>query len=431
MKRTLVFAFFIISAIFSDVCSAERVLVQFRPVPVLFTGFTGFNGHEKTLRYLQTRNKSISDRIRRELFAGLQGEDLWIVQGMSTDLDAKAIQVLSRHPLVYQIVPLTAGARIIPGVPSLRETKKSSFTYGLEKIRLPEVIAKDASRDGRGIRVGILDTGIDANHPALQGKVLAFRDFIGRGTSPYDDHGHGTHVAGTIAGSPVNGETIGVAPGASLIVGKVFSEYGGSDSKQLLSSMQWIADPDGNPATNDGAQVVSNSWTADDEFKNGDPADQPFCQAVDNWVRLGIVPIFAAGNDGPNRGSVGMPGACPNAIAVGATDSADSIASFSSRGPGIWKTQMTNKPDIVAPGVDVESAQPGGGLVSKSGTSMAAPHVAGAVALLLQHLNGNPVQRVGFALNQGAIDLGAPGFDLTYGFGRMDLVRSIELIDKP
>jgi subtilisin family serine protease len=354
--------------------------------------------------------------------------------------------------LVQSISSLDRAARLIPDAPSahaaLDGPDAPDYTYGLSKIRVPELRAKDPARDGRGIRVGIIDTGIDPNHPALVGKAILFKNFVGgQGPAPtsrqdspqdsspsaaasaaFDDQGHGTHVAGTIAGSNSPDQAFGVAPGAQLIIGKAFGASGEFSVKGLLASMQWMADPDGDPATDDAPHLVSNSWTADIDPKNESPSDDPLCAAVDTWVKLGIIPVFAIGNDGPKGESIGIPAACPGTVAVGASDDRDEVPQFSSRGPARWKSSVAQKPDIVAPGQDIVSAAAGGGTTAKSGTSMAAPHVAGALALLLQGLARQDDARVEQALIQGADKLGQPAWNADSGNGRIDLVRSLELL---
>ena len=113
--------------------------------------------------------------------------------------------------------------------------------------------------------------------------------------------------------------------------------------------MQWIADPDQNPNTDDSADILSCSWTIDAILKNEDPTEEPFCLAVDQLQKLGIYAVFAAGNDGPAASTILAPSACTNAITVAATDNQDKIADFSSKGPIKWKTITTRKPDIAAP----------------------------------------------------------------------------------
>lgn len=298
-----------------------------------------------------------------------------------------------------------------------------AFTYGLEKMRLPELRKKRPAADGRGVRVGILDTGIDESHPDLHGKVIAFADFSERDErAPYDDHGHGTHVAGTIAGGFASGTLIGVAPAARLVVGKIFDEEGSADEDQILDGMQWIADPDGNPATDDAPHVVSNSWG--NHVPGGDPQNRAGCRAVSAWLKLSILPVFAAGNHGPRAQSVSVPAACPGSLGIGATDENDEIARFSSRGPVVWSTGTWIQPVLSAPGVKTLSTGLNGRYVTMSGTSMATPHVAGAAALVIQAFPQAGTEEVGRLLIRGAIDLGPVGQDPTYGYGRLDLMKA-------
>lgn len=271
-----------------------------------------------------------------------------------------------------------------------------------------------------------IDTGIDANHPELKGKVVLWKDVISNKTAPYDDNGHGTHVAGTIAGNT----GIGAAPGAKLIIGKVFSSGGSATTDGILKAMQWIADPDGKPDTKDFPVLVSNSWGGGSPSKTKDPTDEVFCQAVDSWLKLGIAPIFANGNSGPRAPSVGLPAGCPGTIAVGATDSNDNIASFSSRGNADWKSGSILKPLVSAPGVNVNSAKAGGGYVEHSGTSMATPHVSGAATLLFQAKPNMTVKELAAMLVKGSKDLGKQGPDPDFGEGRINAMDSVEFMKK-
>jgi subtilisin family serine protease len=361
-------------------------------------------------------------------------QSLWIAHGTLAQLTAQEIQKITLNPLVASVQMLGRTVRLIDDQPGEFRAPAGNFAYGLEKIRIPELRAQDPARDGHGVRVGILDTGIDPSHPALAGRVALFKDFIANQMTPYDDHGHGTHVAGTIAGSIAQGlfssEFIGVAPGAQLVIGKVFSQSGSFDDKTLLLGMQWMANPDGNFA--DAPQVVSNSWVVEADPQDENPGDDPFCAAVESWVQLGIIPVFAAGNAGPNRHTVGIPAACPAALAVAATDEQDHIFDLSSRGPAQWKTVSVDKPNVSAPGVDIDSAGLNGGIAVKSGTSMAAPHVAGALALLLQGRSRLDSAKAIQALLEGAAPLSSGAMNSTvdpaFGVGRIDVVHSVELM---
>ncbi|MFQ5856872.1 MAG: S8 family serine peptidase [Anaerolineae bacterium] len=239
---------------------------------------------------------------------------------------------------------------------------------------------------GTGIRVAIVDTGIDYTHPDLGGcigpgcKVIDGYDFINDDADPFDDNGHGTHVAGTVA---ANGTLKGVAPDAQLLGVKVLSAQGAGLASGIVAGIEWATDPDGDPATDDGAHVINMSLGG-----AGDPGD-PSSQAVDAASALGIVVAVAAGNAGPGHHTLGSPGVAHSAVTVCATDKSDAIARFSSRGPVM--NSFALKPDLCAPGVEITSTVPLTGPTSDpsrykaiGGTSMASPHVAGVAALLRQ-----------------------------------------------
>lgn len=253
---------------------------------------------------------------------------------------------------------------------------KASLKESVPLIGAPEAWA--AGYDGKGVKVAVLDTGIDADHPDFAGLVDGTASFV-PGETVADVNGHGTHVAGTIVGSGAasSGDHKGVAPGADLIVGKVLggAEGSGQDS-WVMAGMQWAAES--------GADVVNMS------LGDSYPTDgsDPMSQTVDALsAQYGTLFVIAAGNAGPE--SISAPGAAASALTVAATDKEDRLASFSSTGPLAYSGAM--KPDIAAPGVDITAARSqqmtdgGDGLYRTiSGTSMATPHVAGAAAILAQ-----------------------------------------------
>ena len=191
-------------------------------------------------------------------------------------------------------------------------------------------------------------------------------------------------MAGTIAGGAGRGFQLGIAPAAKLIIAKVFDEQGNVHDALTVTAMQWMADPDGDPNTNDFPAVVNNSWGGGNPDATQDPATAPGCQAVDAWIKLGMLPVFAAGNHGPDPSTVDLPSSCPGAVSVGASDTEDALGGFSSRGPAVWKTGDLQKPLLVAPGVNVLSTIPNDDFEMRSGTSMAAPHVTGVATLFYQ-----------------------------------------------
>lgn len=265
---------------------------------------------------------------------------------------------------------------------------------------------------GKGIRVAVIDTGIDATHPDLVGKVVAWRDFLEGRPVPYDDDTHGTHVAGIIAGgghldtdpfSPYFATGArGVAPDVELIIAKAMDADGNGDSRHVANAIRWALDPNGDGDTADGAHVINLSIGVELPPESGTitqtgPITIPgFGQssedirliesAVRDAVKSGAVVVVASGNHGPGESdAVTFPGTMDEVITVGATARDGRLTAFSNHG--------TNKPDVVAPGVLVsafptardtfDGAQDG--YLALGGTSMAAPFVAGTIALMMEN----------------------------------------------
>ncbi len=261
---------------------------------------------------------------------------------------------------------------------------------------------------GTGIVVSIIDTGIYYLHPDLGGgfgagyKVATGWDFYNNDPDPMDDNGHGTHVAGIVAGS---GGIEGVAPSATLYAYKALGADGSGPISAVIAAIDRSIDPNDDGSNSDHVNVISMSLGG-----SGD-ANDPLCLAVERAVEAGIVVVVAAGNSGPSMGTVASPGVSPYAVTVGAVDDTGALANFSSRGP---TGDLTIKPDLSAPGVSVLSTVPysgtphssSTGYMEMSGTSMATPHVSGAAALLLQlHPEWKP-QQVKSALVTGARGIG-------------------------
>lgn len=379
----------------------------------------------------RSQQKVLSD-LNKNGFANKSTRRLWLSNAMIIEMPADQVKTLLQYNEIKALVadhkvsifrPQDRGPRP-QFTPSFNN--EPQYTYGLKKLAIPQLRQQFPTLDGRGVNVGILDTGIDASHPDLLGKTVAFKDFANKKTgAPYDDHGHGTHVAGTIAGGAASNIAIGVAPGAKLTVAKVFTASGSANLTDLMEAMQWVSDPDGNPETKDSPSLVSNSWGGGQTTGQNDPLKDSFCRAVDGWVKLGILPVFAAGNSGSRASSVELPGACPSAFAVGATDEGDKIAYFSSRGPALWANGPIMKPNVSAPGVAVTSSVPGGQYRAMDGTSMATPHVSGVGALVAQGKPFISVNDLAALITRGVEDLGEPGPDTAYGTGRVNALKSI------
>ncbi|MFH8982284.1 S8 family peptidase [Streptomyces varsoviensis] len=269
-----------------------------------------------------------------------------------------------------------------------------------------------AGYDGKGAKVAVLDTGVDAGHPDLKGRIADSRNFTGS-PSTDDLQGHGTHTASTVGGTGAagGGEKKGVAPGADLLIGKVLDDSGTGESSWIIAGMQWAVDQK--------ADVVSMSLGSPEPSDCTDPMSEAAKRLAHGDKTLFVV---AAGNTGPAKPSVTSPGCVPDVLTVGAVDRDDTTAQFSSRGPVL--TTHTLKPEIAAPGVGISAAAAGGRGVyayqTMSGTSMATPHVAGAAAIVRQAHPGWTAQQVKAALVGSAQTGGKVGGADETGGGRLD-----------
>ena len=301
---------------------------------------------------------------------------------------------------------------------------EATLDESVPQIGAPEAWA--AGYDGAGTTVAVLDTGYDATHPDLAGRVVEAKNFTGNtdpdGSVAVDGNGHGTHVASTVGGSGAasDGERKGVAPGTDLIIGKVLDDSGDGSEDQIIAGMEW--------AVAQGADVVSMSlgtpWATD--------GTDPMSRAVNRLTReSGALFVVAAGNSGPGEQTVGSPGAANLALTVGAVDKQDQPAWFSSRGPRFGDGAI--KPEITAPGVDIVAARAAGTSLgnlldqyytSLDGTSMATPHVAGAAAILAdQHPRWTAAQIKAWLVSTSKT---LPDQPVTFqGGGRVDVAAAV------
>ncbi|MFF7116338.1 S8 family serine peptidase [Streptomyces albogriseolus] len=306
--------------------------------------------------------------------------DAGTVRRTLTSLNADAVQTPQEAGAeLWEAV--TDGDRTASGVARvwLDGVRKASLDTSVGQIGTPK--AWEAGYDGKGVKIAVLDTGVDATHPDLKGQVTASKNFTSAPTTG-DVVGHGTHVASIAAGTGAQskGTFKGVAPGAKILNGKVLDDAGFGDDSGILAGMEWAAAQ--------GADIVNMSLGGMDT-----PETDPLEAAVDKLsAEKGILFAIAAGNEGPQ--SIGSPGSADSALTVGAVDDKDKLADFSSTGPRLGDGAV--KPDLTAPGVDITAASAKGNDIAKevgekpagymtiSGTSMATPHVAGAAALLKQ-----------------------------------------------
>ncbi|KZE68815.1 peptidase S8 [Fictibacillus phosphorivorans] len=334
-------------------------------------------------------------------------QSFYVVNVMAVTATKEVMEEIAAFPEVEKVLPNETRQLIqpvsavkIPEKPKADlqvepENKVASVEWNIERVGAPAVW--DMGIDGSGTVVASIDTGVQWNHPALKEKYRGYNpqnpntpdhqfnwfDAVSGQAAPYDDHGHGTHVTGTMVGSEANGANqIGVAPGAKFIAVKAFSPNGGTDT-DLLEAGEWILAPkdaQGNPHPEKAPDVVNNSWGG------GRGLDEWYRPMVNAWRAAEIFPEFSAGNTtltnpgGP--GSVANPANYPESFATGATDINNRLASFSLQGPSPYNQ---TKPEISAPGVNIRSSVPGSAYEGGwNGTSMAGPHVSAVVALLRQ-----------------------------------------------
>jgi subtilisin family serine protease len=311
------------------------------------------------------------------------------------------------------------------------DSKASS--WGLERVG---ALATWGAYDSRGkdVLVGLLDTGVDADHPDLKDKIARWAEFDESGaevvgSKPHDTDLHGTHCAGTICGGRASGRWIGMAPEAKIAAALVLNGKKGGTDKQILAGLQW--------AIQQGVDVISMSLGG---LTLGPDVPSTYTVSILNALRLGIPVVTAIGNDGSQTS--GSPANDFFSFAIGATDHRDRAAGFSGGRTHVIRQSrfiapenlplVYSKPDISAPGVAVYSSIPGGKHEPTNGTSMATPHVAGAIALLLSATEirerveqANRAFLIQDLITGSVEELGETGQDHRFGFGRLDVLRAI------
>lgn len=387
---------------------------------------------------LSTARSSQSSLVQALKDKGVTHKPFWIANTVKVTADEATIAELAKRSDVAKIVDDRI-FRIPEPQPGAAEAIINTIEWNIENVRAPEAWSGFGTR-GEGIVVANIDTGVQFDHPALVNQYRGnnggsfdhnynWSDPPGMcGGQPCDNAGHGTHTMGTIVGDDGGDNQIGVAPGAKWIAAKGCEDFGCS-FESLLSAGQWILAPTDlngeNPRPDLRPNVVSNSW-------GGGPGDDFYRDIVNAWVSAGIFPVFANGNSGPYCGSVGSPGDYPESFGVGAYDINNQIADFSGRGASSYGVI---KPNISAPGVNVRSSVPGGTYDWFSGTSMATPHVTGAIALLWSAAPAmvGDITLTREILGAAAIDHeddscgGDASNNNVWGEGQMDIVASLDM----
>lgn len=332
---------------------------------------------------LENGVKSLSTKVKYSLP---------LINGIACNLTTDVVYRLANSPDIEYI---SFDSKVFTQLDIAAPTIKSSFPHNL-------------GFKGKERTVAVIDTGV-APHQDLTrptNRIVGFKDFVNNRTSPYDDNGHGTHVAGIIAGNGYSsrGRYTGIAPEANILAVKALDAEGSGNTSNIISAISYVVNTKGTYDT----KVLNLSIGSP---ANSSCAKDPLCKAVVEATKQGIVVVAAAGNSGPGRNTILSPGINPNVITVGATNDNgtvdikdDTIANFSSRGPTI---EGVSKPDLVAPGVNINSLSNVklDGYNTSSGTSMATPFISGAVALLLEENNSLSPKEVKKRLMNSCIDL--------------------------
>lgn len=353
---------------------------------------------------------------------------LWIQNAISLQTTATVINELARQPEVARIIPDTTFQAPSNTSGGLVGPNSATPETNISKINAPAVWAQGFT--GQNVVIASLDTGVDVTHPDLSAQYMndsnSWFDPYGQNNLPTDINGHGTQTMGVLVGRDNGGTSIGVAPNARWIAAKIFNNAGTATATAIHQAFQWVLNNPDNP------RLVNNSWSS-----NTGGCDLQFQADLQSLLTAGIVPVFAAGNSGPGSGTGVSPANNPEAFAVGDTNNNDAIDSSSSQGPTSCGSGATGRtwPHLVAPGVNINTSDSFlHGYTTATGTSLAAPHVTGAMALLLSANPNLSVVQLETALTATTLDLGATGADNIYGAGRLDVLaacNSLNLCNSP
>jgi subtilisin family serine protease len=394
-----------------------RVLVTLRDRPDLSALPAG--SRERRLAALVQRLRTqatasqapLRARLRELAASGDVADEtpLWVTDAVAVTASADAVRELAARPDVASVTPDAVTVTPVAG----------PAEPNLAAVGAPTLWA--AGQTGEGVVVATLDSGVDTSNPDLaarwRGGTNSWFDPYGQHATPVDLSGHGTATTGLVVGGDGAGTSYGMAPGASWIAARVFDDRGAASATAIHQAFQWVLDPDHDPSTADAPRVVNASWV----LGAGPGCDLSFQPDVRALRAAGIVPVFAAGNFGPSASTSASPANYPESLSVGAVSSTDTIWSASSSGPSPCGGRTRVFPDVVAPGVSLLVADRYDTYTYASGTSVAAPHVTGAMALLLGAHPTLPASTLEQGLVATAHDLGTAGPDDRYGNGRVDV----------
>jgi len=429
-----------------------------KDLPIIITlsdklDLTPFKDSDKSLRRSKLikalREKAESSQVPLRKFLEERGvkqiRAIWTINGMLVRTRPSVIRKMADQPGVERIrLDQTQKFRerlrdIRKQSPRSLKSKRRTLSrridpspetkpeWNMDLIHAPELWHKGFT--GEGIVIASMDTGVDLDHPDLKNKWRGGKnswfDPHGQYEIPDDVNGHGTQTMGIMVGGSAGETAIGVAPGAKWIAVKLYNDAGQTSLGVCHLGFQWLLDPDGNPDTDDLPDVVNFSWGFNQNVNQCNPE---FLEDVRVLRVAQIAVIFAGGNEGPNSSTSVSPANYTNSFSVGAVDQSLKPANFSSRGPSACDASIY--PKVVAPGVSVRTpdltfrgAFPNS-YATVTGTSFAAAHVSGAMALLLSAFPNLSVLELESALKQSAKDLGNRGVDNAYGYGLVDTVKA-------
>jgi bacillopeptidase F len=362
-------------------------------------------------------------------------QELWLIHSLAISARAGVIPRLAEHPKIAAIDLNRTYLRT--------ELEPLAFPrpgWNLEPIGARDLW--DLGLRGRGTVVAALDSGVDLKHPDLQdgwrgttaNPASGWFDPFNLSRLPTDrpslaeNLGHGTAVTGLIVAGVQSGHALGVAPEAEWIAARIFDENGLSNNATIVASLQWTLDPDGDGNFDDAADIVNASWGLTATGQCLSPS--VFHTAIQQLNNSGIAVVAAAGNGGPKEQTSQSPANYPEVLAVGATDATDLITEFSSRGPS--PCDESTYPDLIAPGIGLTTTNItntfASDYVTVAGTSFSTPQVAGVLALLMEAFPDVGIARLEAALRTAASDLGIPGPDNTYGYGRLNALAAYDYL---
>jgi bacillopeptidase F len=419
----------------------QRIILHFSPADhensVLPQRTVRRSERATLIQALRQRSARDQQRARQLLtVAGVSSRELWMVNALALEASPQLIARLAALPEVAEVrldrlvrLPVRPAAEAVSGV------SPAAAHWNLEAIGAPALWSRGLT--GAGVVVASVDSGVDLAHADLaaawRGGSNSWFDPNGQHATPFDAEGHGTGTLGVILG---RNSGSGVAPGASWIAVKIFDDVGMAFNSRIHQGFQWLLDPDGNPATDDAPDIVNNSWGFEEDSGLCDQLAREFQPDVQALKAAGIAVVFAAGNTGPAAGSSVSPGNYAESLAVGAVDPLLQLPAFSARGPSACDGRIY--PDLVAPGVAIQTPDlTSGGLFPNalqtvSGTSFAAPHLAGVMALLLSDpaRPAPPLAELETALKRSATDLGPSGADNGFGHGLVNALAAYNRLNQ-